>query len=174
MTETPVLDHLSMTVSDYARSKSFYTAALKPLGITLMLEFGKDVTGTSDAAGFGRGKPYFWIGSGKATGPIHVAFGAASRADVDAFQLVLGRDLAFQELSDLALGLAQLFCDLACEFPIDLHDLQLGLGDLAIGLSTEGNELRPLAVEPCRLAFEFEWRPPNQSKQYTLHLHDLS
>jgi catechol 2,3-dioxygenase-like lactoylglutathione lyase family enzyme len=85
MTETPVLDHVSMTVSDYARSKSFYTAALKPLSITLMMEFGKDVTGTSDQAGFGRGRPYFWIGSGKATGPIHVAFGAATRADVDAF-----------------------------------------------------------------------------------------
>jgi catechol 2,3-dioxygenase-like lactoylglutathione lyase family enzyme len=85
MTETPVLDHVSMTVSDYARAKAFYVAALNPLGITLMMEFGKDVTGTSDQAGFGRGKAYFWIGGGKATGPIHVAFGATARADVDAF-----------------------------------------------------------------------------------------
>jgi catechol 2,3-dioxygenase-like lactoylglutathione lyase family enzyme len=79
MTETPVLDHVGLTVSDYARAKDFYTAALKPLGITLMNEFG------SDAAGFGRDKPYFWIAPGDASGPIHVAFGAATRADVDAF-----------------------------------------------------------------------------------------
>jgi catechol 2,3-dioxygenase-like lactoylglutathione lyase family enzyme len=85
MTYTPVLDHVSMTVRDYGRSKSFYEAALKPLGITLMMELGKDVTGTSDEAGFGRGKPYFWIAPGAASGPIHVAFGAATRADVDAF-----------------------------------------------------------------------------------------
>ncbi|MFM9850695.1 MAG: VOC family protein [Hyphomicrobiaceae bacterium] len=87
MTETPVLDHVSMTVSDYGRSKSFYMAALKPLGITLMMELGKDVTGRSDEAGFGRGKAYFWIAPGNATGPIHIAFGAATRADVDAFYI---------------------------------------------------------------------------------------
>jgi catechol 2,3-dioxygenase-like lactoylglutathione lyase family enzyme len=79
MTETPVFDHVGLTVSDYARARIFYTAALKPLGITLLKEFG------SDAAGFGRGKPYFWIAPGHAAGPIHVAFGAATRADVDAF-----------------------------------------------------------------------------------------
>jgi catechol 2,3-dioxygenase-like lactoylglutathione lyase family enzyme len=85
MTETPVLDHIGMSVSDFARAKAFYTTALKPLGITLLMEFGSDVTGSSDVAGFGRGKPYFWIASGPATSPIHLAFGAATRADVDAF-----------------------------------------------------------------------------------------
>ena len=79
MTEIPILDHVGMTVSDYALAKAFYVSALKPLGITLLMEFG------SDAAGFGRSKPYFWIGPGNATGPIHIAFGAATRADVDAF-----------------------------------------------------------------------------------------
>jgi catechol 2,3-dioxygenase-like lactoylglutathione lyase family enzyme len=79
MTDSPVLDHIGMTVSDYARAKDFYTAALQPLGITLLMEFG------SDAAGFGRGKPHFWIAPGDAAGPIHIAFGAATRADVDAF-----------------------------------------------------------------------------------------
>ena len=79
MAQAPVLDHIGMTVSDYPRAKAFYTAALAPLGITLLMEFG------SDAAGFGRNKPYFWIAAGPATGPIHVAFGASTRAEVDAF-----------------------------------------------------------------------------------------
>ena len=79
MAQAPVLDHIGLTVSDYARAKAFYTEALAPLGITLMMEFG------SDAAGFGRAKPYFWIAPGDATGPIHIAFGASTRAEVDAF-----------------------------------------------------------------------------------------
>ena len=75
----PVLDHIGLTVTDYARAKAFYTAALAPLGITLLMEFG------GDAAGFGRHKPHFWIAPGNATTPIHVAFGAGTRAEVDAF-----------------------------------------------------------------------------------------
>lgn len=79
MPNAPVLDHVGLTVSDYARAKAFYSQALAPLGITLLMEFG------SDAAGFGRDKPYFWIGPGTAAGPIHIAFGASTRAEVDAF-----------------------------------------------------------------------------------------
>ena len=57
------------------------------------------------------------------------------RADVDALELVLGRDLALDQLGDLGLDLAQLLGDLAsCRSWIDLDDLQLGLGDLALGL----------------------------------------
>ncbi len=79
MAQAPVLDHIGLTVSDYARAKAFYTQALAPLGITPLMEFG------SDAAGFGRHKPYFWIAAGSATTPIHIAFGASTRAEVDAF-----------------------------------------------------------------------------------------
>jgi catechol 2,3-dioxygenase-like lactoylglutathione lyase family enzyme len=76
-------------VTDYARSKVFYEKALAPLGITLVMEYGK-------AGGFGRDKkPDFWIGEGATRfqkpeqldpiTPVHVCFTAASRADVDAF-----------------------------------------------------------------------------------------
>jgi catechol 2,3-dioxygenase-like lactoylglutathione lyase family enzyme len=86
MAEVPVVDHIGIKVSDYARSKAFYTAALAPVGITMLVEFGRDVTGSTEVAGFGRGKPYFWITAGDPpTSPIHLAFGAAARADVDAF-----------------------------------------------------------------------------------------
>lgn len=83
------LDHLSINVSNYARSKAFYEKALAPLAIGAVMEFGK-------ACGFGReGKPDFWIGEGvtsfqrpdqvKVITPVHVCFAARSRAEVDAF-----------------------------------------------------------------------------------------
>jgi catechol 2,3-dioxygenase-like lactoylglutathione lyase family enzyme len=76
----PAIDHLSIAVTDLDVAKKFYAAALKPLGWKLMMEF-------DGSAGFGvDGKPYFWIAGGKKTRPrVHVAFGAATRRDVDKF-----------------------------------------------------------------------------------------
>ena len=81
------LDHIGLSVSDFAAAKAFYTAALSPLGISVQMEVSKEVTGGVDAAGFGAaGKPFFWVaGAGKATPPLHVAFAASNRAEVDAF-----------------------------------------------------------------------------------------
>jgi catechol 2,3-dioxygenase-like lactoylglutathione lyase family enzyme len=85
----PILDHIGINCSDYARSKAFYEKALAPLGVTAVMEYGK-------AVGFGRdGKPDFWIGEGATRfqteaelhpiTPVHVCFAARSRAEVDAF-----------------------------------------------------------------------------------------
>jgi catechol 2,3-dioxygenase-like lactoylglutathione lyase family enzyme len=81
------LDHIGLSVSDYAAAKAFYTAALSPLGISVQMEFSKEATGDFDAAGFGAaGKPFFWLsGSGRTAPGLHIAFAAASRAEVDAF-----------------------------------------------------------------------------------------
>lgn len=81
-----MIDHIGFPVSDYARAKAFYTAALAPLGYTLVMEVqqhGND----APAAGFGRdGKPDLWIGGeGGMNKPLHVAILAADRASVDAF-----------------------------------------------------------------------------------------
>jgi catechol 2,3-dioxygenase-like lactoylglutathione lyase family enzyme len=74
-----MIDHVSLIVSDIEASKAFYLAALAPLGYTIAMEFGQ-------GAGFGvGGKPDFWIHQGTPTTPIHVAFRAASHAEVDAF-----------------------------------------------------------------------------------------
>jgi catechol 2,3-dioxygenase-like lactoylglutathione lyase family enzyme len=84
-----ILDHVGINVSNYGRSKAFYEKALAPLGIQAVMEFGP-------ACGFGRdGKPDFWIGEGitkfqkpehlKVITPVHVAFVARSRAEVEAF-----------------------------------------------------------------------------------------
>jgi catechol 2,3-dioxygenase-like lactoylglutathione lyase family enzyme len=82
-----MLDHIGFPVSDYARSKAFYLAALKPLGFGLVMEVTPEMTGGSTHGGFGtNGKPSFWIGTGEALkGRLHVAFVARSRAEVDAF-----------------------------------------------------------------------------------------
>lgn len=75
-----ILDHIGLSVSDYAKSKAFFAAALAPLGITLITEL-------QGWAGFGRGgKPEFWFGEGAgAQKPMHLAFAAENRAQVHAF-----------------------------------------------------------------------------------------
>ncbi len=82
-----MIDHVGFPVSDYARSKAFYLAALKPLGYGLIMELGPEATGHGTHGGFGAdGKPSFWIGSGGPLGGrLHVAFAAKHRAAVDAF-----------------------------------------------------------------------------------------
>jgi catechol 2,3-dioxygenase-like lactoylglutathione lyase family enzyme len=75
-----VIDHAGLTVADIARSKAFYRAALAPLGYSLLVE-------GEGYAGFGvPPKPDFWLGQGAPkTSPIHVAFRADTRTQVDAF-----------------------------------------------------------------------------------------
>lgn len=81
-----MLDHVGVEVGDFARSKAFYEAALESLGIELVMEFGEG------AAGFGKEtehgpNPFFWIQErGRpAVSGAHVAFGARTTEQVDAF-----------------------------------------------------------------------------------------
>lgn len=82
-----MLDHVGFAVSDFDRSKAFYLKALKPLGISLVMEVTAEQTGNGAAAGFGSdSKPYFWIGEETNVGsPVHVALAAPDRRTVDAF-----------------------------------------------------------------------------------------
>lgn len=82
-----MLDHIGYAVTDIERSKKFYLAALAPLAITIIMEVTAEQTGKDAHAGFGaNGKPFFWVGTGAGqAGPVHVAFTATSRAQVDAF-----------------------------------------------------------------------------------------
>ena len=90
-----MLDHISLRVADYARSKDFYRAVLAPLGYRLAME---GVSG----AGFSKGPiPAFWIKQSESTdrailvestphagcgGPqLHIAFASENREMVDAF-----------------------------------------------------------------------------------------
>lgn len=82
-----MIDHTGVSVSNFEKSKTFYTKALKPIGYTLLLEFPASITGTTNVAGFGEPpKPDFWIGAGTPNDPrIHVAFRVGNRSLVDAF-----------------------------------------------------------------------------------------
>jgi len=82
-----MIDHTGLVVSDFEKSKAFYSSALRPMGYSMLLEIPASVTGSTDVAGFGEPpKPDFWISQGSVNKPpIHVAFRATSRAIVDAF-----------------------------------------------------------------------------------------
>lgn len=83
-----MIDHIGFAVSDYKKSKAFYTQALAPLGYVLIMEVPAEGNPSgAPAAGFGEdGKPDFWIGGeGKLEKPVHVAIVAKDRAAVDAF-----------------------------------------------------------------------------------------
>jgi catechol 2,3-dioxygenase-like lactoylglutathione lyase family enzyme len=82
-----MIDHIGLQVRDLARATRFYLAALAPLGISIVMEVSAEQTGGSAHVGFGAdGKPFFWIGEGEpASGPLHVAFTAKTRAAIDAF-----------------------------------------------------------------------------------------
>jgi catechol 2,3-dioxygenase-like lactoylglutathione lyase family enzyme len=90
-----MIDHVSLRVADYERSKKFYEAVLAPLGFTLAME-------GSSGAGFRRDSiPAFWVKQGEPVGVrapaespellgcggpfVHVAFSSRDRGAVDAF-----------------------------------------------------------------------------------------
>jgi catechol 2,3-dioxygenase-like lactoylglutathione lyase family enzyme len=79
--EGVMIDHTGIGVSDFERSKAFYEKALEPLGYHVIMEI------PAVGAGFGiPPKPDFWVSSGAPqVPPVHVAFRADTRAEVDAF-----------------------------------------------------------------------------------------
>lgn len=82
-----MLDHIGFNVKDVHASKAFYDKALEPLGIAVVMTVGPEQTGVRTYLGYGKdGKPFFWFGDDPELGNrLHVAFAAASRAEVDAF-----------------------------------------------------------------------------------------
>ncbi|NOT86567.1 MAG: VOC family protein [Lysobacter sp.] len=80
-----MFDHIDFAVTDFPRSRDFYTNVLAVLGFSPFMEIqredGREGTGFGSLHG-----PQFWIGGGQpVTGRLHVAFQAASRDTVDAF-----------------------------------------------------------------------------------------
>jgi catechol 2,3-dioxygenase-like lactoylglutathione lyase family enzyme len=73
------LDHLTLRVRDLARSRAFYEAALAPLGVTVREVKGGVELGPRDAEDLALAE------AAVPSGPVHLAFVATSRAEVDAF-----------------------------------------------------------------------------------------
>jgi catechol 2,3-dioxygenase-like lactoylglutathione lyase family enzyme len=88
-----MIDHISLPVSDFARSRAFYDKALAAVGYKVTME----ITNAPDYLGAGYGpegtpEAAFWIGASRAPAPApvspdgqHVAFQAPGRGAVDAF-----------------------------------------------------------------------------------------
>jgi catechol 2,3-dioxygenase-like lactoylglutathione lyase family enzyme len=86
--ERKMIDHIGIPVSDIAKARVFYEAALGALGMAVHMEVSPEETGDgSTALGFGApGEKIFWIGDGDKVGTgIHVAFKAERREQVDRF-----------------------------------------------------------------------------------------
>lgn len=74
-----MLDHISLHVSDFKKSRDFFVKALRPLGYKIDME-------GEGYAGLGvKGAPDFWIGEEKELQPVHVAFASPDRKTVDEF-----------------------------------------------------------------------------------------
>ena len=88
-----MIDHTGVIVSDLAKSKAFYSAALGAMGISLLKELPASVTGRADVVGYGAKEtttqgvsPEFWLSQGiPGNVPVHVALRVDNRALVDAF-----------------------------------------------------------------------------------------
>ncbi|HET6307113.1 MAG TPA: VOC family protein [Rhodopila sp.] len=91
------IDHLSLRVSDHARSKEFYGRLLTFLGFKIEAEY-------PDATGWTNGHTLFWIGQADPQGSRHkhrigevgfhhYAFRLRSRKDVDDLQAFLRDEL---------------------------------------------------------------------------------
>ena len=79
-----MFDHVSIGVADIARSRKFYDAALKPLGINLLSD-------GESSLGYGEKAVQLWLGASKQPvtadmeSGLHFCFAARDRAAVDAF-----------------------------------------------------------------------------------------
>src|SRR5262252_5271821 len=75
-----MLEHVSVPVKSFERSKAFYLAVLQPLGYVLQRAY------PPEAAGFMEGNhTSFWISRRRKIAKIHVAFLAKNRKEVQGF-----------------------------------------------------------------------------------------
>jgi catechol 2,3-dioxygenase-like lactoylglutathione lyase family enzyme len=83
-----MIDHVSLGVKDLRRSRTFYDAVLRPLGLVRIVDFG-DGRGSDYGAVPGSSGVEFTItreaGEGLPSRGSHVCFRAPSREAVDAF-----------------------------------------------------------------------------------------
>lgn len=84
-----MLDHVTITASDFTASLRFYDAVLGALGMQRLHELGDEEESDSavEVAAYGTDEhASVWVAAGAApTTRVHLAFGASSSADVEAF-----------------------------------------------------------------------------------------
>lgn len=77
-----MFDHVKFGVRDFARSRTFYLRALEPIGVTVVTDWPPDGAELSQPTGTSSLCLYQ---SKEATAPLHIAFVAEDRRQVDAF-----------------------------------------------------------------------------------------
>ena len=81
-----MLDHITITTKDFEKTISFYEKLLRTLGIQELVEYKNEVVG------FGKDKPFFWIGANDNRHPvsqnIHLGFVAENKDQVEEFYKV--------------------------------------------------------------------------------------
>ncbi len=100
-----MLDHVSLGVTDINRSRRFYDAALRPLGLVRIVDFGEGRGSDYGAAPGSLGVEFTITREAAVRTPIpgaHICFRAPHRAAVDAFHMAA---LACGGLDDGAPGL---------------------------------------------------------------------
>ena len=80
-----MLDHVSVNVSDVARSRAFYEAALAPLGYRALMEPVPGIVGFFPPRDESGAVGSFWVTNRVPLSAGHIAFTAPDRATVDAF-----------------------------------------------------------------------------------------
>ena len=85
-----MLDHVEFYVHELSASETFFTAALAPLGYTILARLPPGTGGPGEVIGYGTaGRPHFWITpvnpQHPASGPFHLAFTADSKEAVNSF-----------------------------------------------------------------------------------------
>ena len=77
-----MIDHTGLSVSNIAKARVFYEAALQPLGYGVLMEFDEAI-GMGELASR---KPDFWVAGGPVMNPpLHIAFRAVSHDVVNKF-----------------------------------------------------------------------------------------
>ena len=79
-----MIDHVSVYVSDVARARDFYTAALAPAGYQVLMQYPSAEAPHAVGLGVGK-KPDLWLVKGNPTMTQHVAIASATRSVVNAF-----------------------------------------------------------------------------------------
>lgn len=77
-----MFDHVKFGVRDFELSKAFYLQALEPLGVTMVRDYPPDGVELSRPAG---GSSLCLYQTDEKPAPLHIAFVAESREQVDAF-----------------------------------------------------------------------------------------
>ena len=81
-----MIDHTGVSATDFAAATQFYDAVFTALNGGLLATIPTAYTNGVAVTGYGRDRPTFWLSEGPAqTPPVHVAFSAENRAQVDAF-----------------------------------------------------------------------------------------